>query len=207
MKYEWRKQDKDIYLATEQPKIIELKKMNYLLIEGEGDPNKPDFSEKVAALFALSYAIKMLPKKSIPVPDYYEYTVFPLEGFWETKNPMIKDQVLNKDDFLFQIMIRQPDFVTEELVDNIKLLLDKKISSEMLSQIQFRRIDEGLSLQILHTGHFDSEQKSFEKLAEFCKQHEFKRKNHIHKEIYLSDLRKVAPEKLKTVLRVALEKV
>ncbi|EUJ45224.1 GyrI-like domain-containing protein [Listeria riparia] len=202
MKYEWRKQDKSIYLPKQAPEIIDVPTMKYFTISGKGNPNSPAFSELIKTLYAASYAVKMMPKKVAAPEGYYDYTVFPLEGFW-TLEPGSK--ALDKERLIFKIMIRQPDFITPELFDYAKETIIKKVSPENRDLLKLEEITEGLNLQMLHIGSFDDEPATFAQMETFCGQNNLIRLSKSHKEIYLSDVNKVAPDKLKTTLRFEIK--
>ncbi|MBC1502051.1 hypothetical protein HB943_15725 [Listeria weihenstephanensis] len=202
MKYEWRKQDKKIYLPKATPEIIELEPMKYITISGKGNPNAPLFSELVTALYATSYTIKMMPKKGVTPEGYYDYTVFPLEGFWSLEAGSVG---LDKDQLIYKIMIRQPDFMTSELLEIARESIAKKVPAEHREQLKFEEITEGLNLQMLHLGSYDDEPATFAKMEAFCAENNLERLSKNHKEIYLSDASKVAPEKLKTTLRFQIK--
>ncbi|MBC1287272.1 GyrI-like domain-containing protein [Listeria booriae] len=202
MKYEWRKQDKSIYLPKQKPEIIDIPAMKYFTISGKGNPNSPAFSELIKTLYAASYAVKMMPKKVAAPEGYYDYTVFPLEGFW-TLEP--GSETLDKDQLIFKIMIRQPDFITPELLDYAKETIIKKVSPENRELLKLEEITEGLNLQMLHIGSFDDEPATFAQMEDFCEQNNIIRLSKSHKEIYLSDINKVAPDKLKTTLRFEIK--
>ncbi|MBC1436137.1 hypothetical protein HB848_12390 [Listeria rocourtiae] len=202
MKYEWRKQDKNIYLPKAKPEIIDLEPMTYITIQGKGNPNHPLFSELVTALYATSYAIKMMPKKGDTPEGYYDYTVFPLEGFWSLEPGSL---AFDKEKLTYKIMLRQPDFITPELFEMAKEKAAKKVAEEHLNQLKLEEITEGLNLQMLHVGSFDNEATSFAKMEAFCEENNLERLSKNHKEIYLSDFKRVAPEKLKTTLRFEIK--
>jgi hypothetical protein len=201
MKYEWRKKDKEIYLPRTNPTIIDVPKMKYFTLKGKGNPNSEEFQDCVGALYALSYAIRMMPKKGMNPEGFFEYTVFPLEGVWDLDEEGRKMEVLNKDRLVYKIMIRQPDFVTEELFVLAKSLVTKKVPEKWLTAIHLEEIDEGLCVQCLHIGSFDTERETFTKMEEFCTSSNLIRTDKRHREIYISDPRKTETEKLKTVLR------
>lgn len=205
MKYEWRKAEKDIYGVKSKPQLADIPKQQFLTIKGQGNPNSSEFSEKIGALYALSYTLKMMPRKNIEIEGYFDYTVYPLEGTWTMPDDFGGGEI-NKDLLIYEIMIKQPEFITEELVASAKEMSKKKVEIELLHQVELKTIEEGSVVQILHIGDFDSEYLSFEKIKEFCIENNLKRTSMAHKEIYLSDVRKVAPEKLKTILRVNIEK-
>jgi hypothetical protein len=201
MKYEWRKKDKEIYLPKTNPTIIDVPKMNYFTLKGKGNPNSEVFKKCVEALYALSYAIRMMPKKGIHPEGYFEYTVFPLEGVWDLDEEGRQMEVLDKNRLVYKVMIRQPDFVTEELYVDAKSLVSNKVPEKWLNAVRFEEIDEGLCVQCLHLGSYDTEQETFTKMEEFCASNNLLRTDKRHREIYISDPRKTESEKLKTVLR------
>jgi hypothetical protein len=201
LKYEWRKKDKEIYLPKTDPSIINVPKMNYFTLKGKGNPNSEVFKECVEALYALSYAIRMMPKKGIQPEGYFEYTVFPLEGVWDLDEVGRQMEFLDKNRLVYKVMIRQPDFVTEELYEDAKSLVSNKVPEKWLNAVRFEEIDEGLCVQCLHIGSYDTEQETFTKMEEFCASNNLLRTDKRHREIYISDPRKTESEKLKTVLR------
>lgn len=210
MKYEWRKQDKDIYLPKDKPVITTLKPMQYLTIKGKGNPNKDRFKDCTQTLYSLSYPIKMTMKKKDAELDY---TVFPLEGIWDFSEEgrtlyLEGHNVVDLKDYLvYTLMIRQPDFVTSDFFEEIRNVVFNKKKNELVLEAKLETIEEGLVCQMLHKGSYDDEPKSFELMEAFCQQQGYKRVSKIHKEIYLSDPRKVSEEKLKTTLRFQVEKM
>ncbi len=207
MKYEWRKKDKALYLPTKEPMIIDIPPMQYLVITGEGNPNGQGFSECVQSLYAMSYGIRMLPKTGVIPVGYYEYTVFPLEGIWSFSEEGInrlqvgEDLINLKDYMTYKLMIRQPDFVDWDLVEKIRVSVATKKKSLPIDRVTFETISEGNAVQMLHIGSYDSEPESFARMEAFASEQGLERKGKHHKEIYLSDPNKVAPEKQKTTLR------
>jgi hypothetical protein len=201
MKYEWRKKDKDLYLPKDLPMMIEVPPIKYFTLIGKGNPNSEEFTKTVEALYALSYAIRMMPKKGIIPEGYFEYTVFPLEGVWDLDEEGRKLEHLDKDRLVYKLMIRQPEFVNEELFFKAKELVEKKVTKEWLGAVLFEEITEGICVQCMHKGSYDGESETFARMEEFCKENGLKRIDKRHREIYISDPRKVSMEKLKTVLR------
>ena len=209
MKYESRKNEKEQYMVKKKPSLYQVPKQNYITISGEGDPNKPDFSRHVGALYPIAYPIKFNYKFSFKndpekeAPDGYDnFRVFPLEGVWTSysKDPTKKDQ------FIYTIMIRQPYFVTEDMFEQAKDAAMEKEDNPLIDEVKFEAIEDGLCAHILHVGPFDDEPATFEKLDTFIGEQGLKRKDYYHREIYLSDFRKSKPENLKTILRVKVEK-
>lgn len=206
MKYEWRKQDKELYLPKVKPQLITVAEQNFISISGKGDPNDKDFSEYISVLYSVAYAIKMIYKKCHSQMDnksceYEDYTVFPLEALWDKSVTGKKSEELIKSELIYDLMIRIPDFVTEELIILALEKVKNKQTNLLLERVAITKITDGLSVQILHNGAYDDEPSSFEVLKLFCDENNLTRISLVHREIYLSDARKVEPTKLKTVLR------
>jgi hypothetical protein len=207
MKYEWKKQEKNFYLPKNSPEIINIPSFNFFTIEGEGDPNSSSFSNYVEVLYSLSYAIRMSHKSGLAPKDYYEYTVYPLEGVWDINDNAKKSfsGIIDKSTLVFKLMIRQPNFVSKDFANQIIEITKIKKPHDLLDLVKFETIEEGTSIQMLHLGSFDTEKDSFNKMELFAKEKNLKRKCLTHREIYLSDPRKIEPDKLKTVLRFQVE--
>ncbi|MCB5951390.1 GyrI-like domain-containing protein [Enterococcus sp. BWT-B8] len=206
MKYEWRKEEKEQYLPKKQPMELNIPAQKFYTISGKGDPNKEQFAEDTAALYAMSYGIRMMHKNG-PVPDgFFEYTVYPLEGIWTLEVEDIRpDGSFEKADLIYKLMIRQPEFVTKEIaLANIDKVSQKKPNSSN-SKILFEELTDGRSLQMLHIGPYDDEHITFDVMKKYCEENGLVRRTMAHKEIYLSDPRKSDPEKMKTVLRYFLK--
>jgi len=201
MKYEWRKQEKDLYLPKNEPVLITVPKQQFLMIRGRGNPNSTAFSAKVEVLYALSYAIRMMPKQGYTPPGYFEYTVYPLEGVWDLAEESRSVETLNLDDLIYTIMIRQPDFVTEDVVSRALEATRKKKPNLALDEVVFDSIEDGKSVQMLHVGPFADEIHSFARMKQFMQEHNLELSTRIHREIYLTDNTKTEPAKMKTVLR------
>lgn len=208
-KHEWKKHEKHIYLPKAKPELIDIPTFKFFTIEGKGNPNDAFFAEYIGVLYSLSYGVKMSPKKGVVPDGYFEYTVYPLEGVWSLTDQAIKsfNGTINKDDLVFKLMIRQPDFVDSEFAEYILAQTKQKKPHHLLDYVKFEEIKEEKSVQMLHVGSYDTEAESFELMEQFTSENSFTRKSKIHREIYLSDARKVAPEKLKTVLRFEVEKI
>jgi hypothetical protein len=203
MKHDWKKNDKQFYLPKNKPETIIVPKFNFFTIEGKGNPNDEFFAEYIGVLYSLSYAIKMSPKQGFSPENYQEYTVFPLEGVWDIDEEAKKNYTgtLDKNALIFKLMMRQPDFVTPEFALEAIARTKKKKPHPLLDNVKFEAIEDGLCVQVLHEGSYDNEPASFLKMKEFAEANHLKRISMLHREIYLSDARKVAAEKLKTVLR------
>jgi hypothetical protein len=203
MKHEWRKKEKAVYLPKKKPEIIDIPEYQFVTIEGEGNPNSSWFSEYIGVLYSISYAIKMTLKKEATFEGYQDYTVYPLEGVWDI-NEAAKQNFegkINKDDLVFKLMIRQPNFVDKAFFDKMLELTKKKKPHELLDKVKFEKITDGKCIQMMHIGSYDDEPASFEIMENFAEEENLTRLSKVHREIYLSDFRKVPAEKLKTVLR------
>ncbi len=204
MKYEWRKSEKTIYLPKAKPKLIHIPEYQFITLSGKGNPNNEFFSEYIGALYSVAYAIKMNMKKLEKKPnDYVDWTVYPLEGIWDIDENAKHNSSgeLNKDNLIFTLMIRQPNFVSEDFFTEIVELTKKKKPNELLDSIKFEKIEDGKCVQMLHIGSYDDEPQSFKQMEDFTEELNLVRKTKLHREIYLSDFRKVEISKLKTVLR------
>lgn len=206
MKHEWRKSEKEIYIPKIKPEHIVIPAFNYFTIKGEGNPNSEIFGEYIGVLYAVSYGVRMSYKGDNPPKGYFDYTVYPLEGVWDVGDKQEYTLIgFNKDNLVYELMIRQPSFVDDsfakETIDRVKV----KKPHELIEKIEFKSIDEGNCVQIMHIGSYDDEPKSFKMMDEFCEENGFKRKSMKHREIYLSDPRKSEPEKMRTVLRYKVD--
>lgn len=207
MKHEWKKSEKNFYLPKDKPEKIVVPKFKFFSVQGKGNPNDDRFADYIGVLYSLSYAIKMSPKAGIAPENYHDYSVYPLEGVWDidesAKNSF--DGKLDKNSLVFNLMIRQPDFVTTDFADEIIKMTQKKKPHDLLDQVKFEIIEEGCCIQMLHLGSYDNEPESFKQMERFATDRQLKRRSYMHREIYLSDARKTSPDKLKTVLRFQVE--
>lgn len=201
MKYEWKKQEKNLYLPKEKPELITIPKQKFFMISGKANPNSEEFSEKVGVLYSLSYAVRMMPKQNYTPNGYFEYTVYPLEGIWDLTEEGRQSSVFNKDELLYTIMIRQPEFVTQEVVNIAFENVKKKKTHPLLDEVTFEEMEDGLSVQMMHIGSYDDEPQSFEQMKKYIQENNLKIITLRHREIYISDARKTEKSKLKTVLR------
>lgn len=214
MKLEWRKHEKEIYNIKKVPILLDVCTQNFIMIDGKGNPNDEEFSEKVSALFSLAYAIKMDYKKSHQVKDIdtdeiADYVVYPLEGIWKvsqdnsTKNNCCNE--FDKNNLEYTIMIRQPDFITEDDFKSAVEKVAKKKPNVFYKDIYFDSMNDGNSVNILHVGSYDDENSSFEKMDLFCKENGLTRKYDWHREIYLNNSNRTEESKLKTILRYCIK--
>lgn len=206
MKYEWRKKEKDLYLPGKKPVLITVPRQKFLMISGKGNPNDEEFSEKVGVLYSLAYAVRMMPKQGYTPDGYYEYTVYPLEGVWDLTEEGRKSNTLIKDELVYTIMIRQPEFVTQEVVDKAHEHVRKKKPHPMLDDVSFGTMEDGLSVQMMHIGSYDDEVGTFEQMKKYIEENNLEIITLAHREIYISDPRKTEKSKLRTVLRYKVHK-
>ena len=203
MKYEWKKQERFIF-AERRTGSGNSTAAKIFMISGQGNPNDEEFSERTGVLYSLAYAVRMMPKQGYTPDGYFEYTVYPLEGIWDLTEKGRKSStlnMLNKDELLYTIMIRQPDFVTQEVVDKAFENVRKKKPHPLLDDVTFGTMEDGLSVQMMHIGSYDDEPRSFEKMKNFIHENNLEIVTLAHREIYISDPRKTEQSKLKTVLR------
>lgn len=198
MKYEWKKNEKNLYGVKQKPQLIEVPTAYYIMIKGEGNPNESDFSNRVSALYSLAYGIKMLFKNMEKEElEYSDFTVFPLEGIWEKSD----DEEFDKNKLKYTIMIKQPYFITKEIFELAFEKVKKKKPNELYDEVSFDCIESKKAIQILHIGSFDTEIESFEKLDNFANEMNLERSEKLHTEIYLNNKNRTAEDKLKTILR------
>ena len=198
MKYEWKKNEKNLYGVKQKPQLIEIPSAYYIMIKGEGNPNESDFSNRVSALYSLAYGIKMLFKNMEKEElEYSDFTVFPLEGIWEKSD----DEEFDKNKLKYTIMIKQPYFITKEIFELAFEKVKKKKPNELYDEVSFDCIESKKAIQILHIGSFDTEIESFEKLDNFANEMNLERSEKLHTEIYLNNKNRTAADKLTTILR------
>lgn len=197
-KIDLKKEMKQVYSPfAKEVSIVEVPPMSYLMIDGEGNPNtSQEYMDSIEALYAVSYALKFLSKKGANPTDY---VVMPLEGLWWADN-MAEFSLENKDTWKWTSMIVQPSFVTEAMVSQALEQVEKKKGLTALSRMRFEKYDEGPSAQIMHIGPYTAETPTICKLHKFIEDNGYSSRGK-HHEIYLSDPRKAALEKLKTIIR------
>jgi hypothetical protein len=197
-KIDLRKTLKHLYKpSAKAPETVDVPEMNFLMIDGEGDPNTSEtFQDAVGALYAVSYTLKFTFKQGDPPVDW---TVMPLEGLWSADD-VADFSIDDKSNWKWTLTIVQPEPVTPEAVASAIQQAQKKKDNPALAQVRFEPFREGLSAQIMHIGPYPDEGPTIEKLHEFIREngHELRGKHH---EIYLGDPRRAAPEKLKTIIR------
>jgi hypothetical protein len=197
-KIDFKKELKHLYNASaKKAEVVEVPQMNFMMIDGEGDPNTSQaFQDAVEALFSVSYTLKFMIKKG---KDGIDYGVMPLEGLWWTDD-MLQFSIGNKGNWKWTLMIMQPKYVTVNFVKEAILQVKVKKSLAALPKVRFVAFTEGKAAQIMHVGPFSAEGPTVEKVHHFIREAKFKLFGK-HHEIYLSDIRKAAPEKWKTIIR------
>ena len=209
MAFDFKKEYKEFYMPPRKPSIVTVPKMNYIAVRGQGDPNQEnsEYKQSIGLLYGIAFTIKMSYKGDHKMDGYFEYVVPPLEGFWWQEGVAGVDYS-RKDDFNWISVIRLPDFVTKEEFDwAVKEATNKKKAD--FSKVEFFTYDEGLCVQCMHIGPYDDEPATVEKMHEFMENQGYEldiSDERMHHEIYLSDARKVASEKLKTVIRHPIKK-
>ncbi len=188
------KEYKPYYTAKTTPEIIEVEEAQFLTIQGKGAPQGDEFMAKLGALYPLAYGIKMLMKK-----EGKDFAVAKLEGLWwtESNKPFME---VSREEWHWKLLIRQPEFVTQEIFEKAKNEVVKNKGIELTNEVKFEKIKEDKCVQVLHIGPYSAETESWEKIIKLMKEKNLV-ENGLHHEIYLSDPRKVAPEKMRTILR------
>lgn len=195
---DFKRELKKIYFpAPRDPEFVKVPGMNFLMIDGKGDPTKSDaYQAAVDSLYAVSYALKFSIKYS---PQRLDYAILPLESLWWAEDMSAFSQG-NRDEWLWTAMIRQPELISREMVTEMMVDVREKKNPPALDKMRFQSLKEGQCAQILHLGPYSAERLTIEKLHQFIEEnnYDFGGKHH---EIYLNDPRRTAPESLKTVIR------
>jgi len=202
-KIDYRKEQKHLYNPThKQPAIVTVPPMQFLMIDGAGDPNhSPTFSAAAETLYGLSYPLKFTSKKALGI----DYTVMPLEGLWWVEGVTFDIDNPDRSGWRWTLMMRQPDHTTHDRVDAAVTALREKKNPANLDAVRLERYDEGLAAQIMHIGPYSAEKPTFERLHAYIVEQGSQLRGK-HHEIYLGDPQKSAPDKLKTILRQPMTK-
>ena len=210
MPFDFKKEYKEFYMPKGKPEIVTIPKMNYIAVRGKGNPNEEDgeYKKSIELLYGIAYTIKMSKKGDHKIEGYFDYVVPPLEGFWWQENVDGIDYS-HKENFQWISVIRLPDFVTKADFDWAIEEATRKKKMDF-SKVEFLTLEEGLCVQCMHSGSYDDEPATVAAMDKFIADNGYE--NDIsdtrrHHEIYLSDARKVAPEKLKTVIRHPIKKI
>ena len=227
MAFDFKKEYKEFYMPKNKPEIVKIPPMNYVAVRGKGNPNVEcgDYQQAISILYAVAYTLKMSYKTDYKIEGFFEYVVPPLEGFWwqgeqhpvdaemRTDRTDRRENVKgidysNKDTFNWISVIRLPDFISKADFDWAVETATKKKKLDC-SSAEYLTIDEGLCVQIMHIGSFDNEPATVALMDTYLEQNGYVNdinKDRLHHEIYMSDARKVAPEKWKTVIRHPIKK-
>lgn len=204
MAFDFKKEYKEFYLPKDTPSIVTVPPMNFIAVRGHGDPNAEDgeYKRAIGLLYGIAFTIKMSKKGDHRIEGYFDYVVPPLEGFW-WQNGVQGVDYAHKENFNWISVIRLPDFVTEaDFAWAVEEAAHKKKVD--FSKVEFFHYDEGLCVQCMHIGPYGAEPATVALMHEYMEQQGYVldiTDERMHHEIYLSDARKVVPEKLKTVVR------
>ena len=207
MAFDFKKEYKEFYMPKNKPEIIDVPKANYIAVRGEGDPNEEGgaYQRAIGVLYAVAYTLKMSYKTEHKIEGFYEYVVPPLEGFWRQDGMDGVDHA-DKSAFHWISVIRLPEFISKE---DFAWTATRKKKLDC-SSAEFLTVEEGLCVQIMHLGSFDGEPATIALMDAYLEQNGYANdmnEHRLHHEIYMSDARKVAPEKWRTVIRHPIRKV
>lgn len=210
MAFDFKKEYKDFYMPKNKPEIVTVPKANYISVRGKGDPNEEGgaYQQAISVLYAVAYTLKMSYKTDHKIEGFFEYVVPPLEGFWWQDGTDGIDYT-DKASFNWISVIRLPEFITQKDFEWAVETATKKKKLDC-SSAELMTIDEGLCVQIMHLGSFDDEPATIALIDEYLEKNGYVNditKTRLHHEIYLSDARRVVPEKWKTVIRHPIKKI
>ena len=210
MAFDFKKEYKEFYMPGNMPQIVDLPRANYIAVRGQGDPNEEGgaYKQAIGVLYAVAYTLKMSYKTDHRIEGFYEYVVPPLEGFWQQDGEGGINYA-DKASFRWISVIRLPDFITKADFDWAVETASRKKKLDC-SVAEFLTVDEGLCVQIMHLGAFDDEPATVARMDEYLAQNGYvsdMNGHRLHHEIYMSDARRVAPEKWKTVIRHPIKPV
>ena len=210
MAFDFKKEYREFYLPKDRPEIVAVPAMHYMAVRGQGDPNQPEgaYRQAIQMLYTVAYTLKMSGRAGHEIDGFFDYVMPPLEGFWQQPGVDGFD-CSRKSDFHWISVLRLPDFVTRADFDwaVAEAALKKK---QDFSAVEYLTLDEGLCVQMLHTGPFDDEPASVALMDAFIAENGYRNDfsdTRLHHEIYLSDARRVAPEKWRTVIRHPIAKL
>lgn len=210
MAFDYKKEYKEFYMPPKKPIIVDIPKMNYIAVRGQGNPNEEDgeYKKAIGLLYGIAFTIKMSYKGTHKIDGYFQYVVPPLEGFWWQDNVTGIDYS-QKEKFQWIAVIRLPDFVTKEEFDWAVEEATKK-KKEDFSKVEYFTYEEGMSVQCMHIGSYDEEPLTVEKMHAYIEEQGYEldiTEKRMHHEIYLSDPRRTSEEKLKTVVRHPIKQI
>ena len=210
MAFDFKKEYKEFYMPKNRPQIVTVPAANYIAVRGKGDPNVEGgaYQQAISVLYAVAYTLKMSYRTDYKIEGFFEYVVPPLEGFW-WQDDVCGIDYSDKSSFCWISVIRLPDFVSREDFDWAVQTAAKKKKLDC-SCAEFLTIEEGLCVQMMHLGPFDEEPQTVAQMEQYLEEQGYVTditEKRLHHEIYMSDARKVAPEKWKTVIRHPIKKV
>ncbi len=210
MSFDFKKEYKELYTPKTHPEIIEIPPINYIAVSGHGNPNEEngEYKQAISILYAIAYTLKMSYKSNYEIDGFFDFVVPPLEGFWQQEGTSGKIDISQKDKFNWLSVIRLPDFVSSSDFEWAKAEAQRKKRLDC-TPAKFTTITEGLCVQIMHFGAYDSEQESIDKMHQYLEINNYQNDistSRLHHEIYLSDPRRTAPDKWKTVIRHPIKK-
>lgn len=210
MAFDYKKEYKEFYLPKNKPSIVEVPSINYIAVRGKGDPNEEggEYKQSISMLYGIAFTIKMSKLGDHRIDGYFDYVVPPLEGFWWQDGGREIDYN-HKENFRWISLIRLPDFVT---LDDFRWAIEEATRKKKsdFSGVEFLTYSEGLCVQCMHIGPYDDEPATVSIMKEYAERSGYSfdlSEERYHHEIYLSDARKVAPEKRKTVIRYPVKKI
>lgn len=211
MAFDFKKEYKEFYLSKNQPSIVTAPVINYLAVQGAGNPNDEngEYKTSIGLLYAIAFTIKMSKKSEHKIAGYFDYVVPPLEGFWWQDGNKTGIDYNRKDDLQFISAIRLPDFVSKGDFDWAIAEATRKKRQDF-SKVEFWSYDEGIAVQCMHLGSYDDEPKTVDLMRQFAEENSYEidlSKKRLHHEIYLSDPRRCEVSKLRTVIRHPVKKV
>lgn len=210
MAFDYKKEYREFYLPGRKPALVEVPAMNFIAVRGSGNPNEEDgaYKRAIGTLYALAFTIKMSRKGGHEMEGFFDYVVPPLEGFWWQEGEGGIDYA-HKEDFRWISVIRLPDFVTRAEFDWAVAEATNRKRADF-SSAEFWSYDEGICVQCMHIGPYDDEPATVALMEEYARQQGYVidiTAERLHHELYLSDARRCAPEKLKTVIRHPVRKI
>ena len=206
MAYDFKKAFSDWYLPKAKPSVVDIPGAPFLAVRGEGDPNDPagDYQRALEMLYGVAYTLRMSPRAGHVIEGYYEYVVPPLEGLWLNKTI----DLARKQDFRWISLLRLPDFITPSDLEWAREAASRKKRADF-SRVEWFEYADGLCVQCMHTGTYDDEPETIDRLHRFMEEEGYAPGidgSRFHHEIYLGDPRRTAPEKLRTVIRLPVQK-
>ncbi|WP_033165355.1 GyrI-like domain-containing protein [Clostridium sp. KNHs205] len=208
VKLDYKKEYKDLYMPKKNPVLIKVPSMNFFMIDGKGIPESDEYHSAMQSLYSFAFTIKMSKMSGNQPPGYFEYVVPPLEGLWSCEDGAFV--FAKRDQWIWTSIIRQPEFVTQEVYLNARDEIAKKKPEIDVTKVRFETLEEGLCVQIMHNGPYDQEQSSIDQILRYIEENNLQvdfESGRRHHEIYLSDPRRCKPESLKTVIRYPVKRI